>query len=1182
MASERASAADRALVGLLGALAVLAALAMGGVAPWARSAIFALAVAIVAAWMVGRAAAGHLEIERHPVWLFLLGFLGLAALQLLPLPRALLSAVQPATAAAYTQALPEYAAQSPPRALSLCPPATSAELLRVVALALVLFTVLHAVRTRGQILALVAVLLGLGAFEALYGLYERFSGSHAIFGLSHPYAGEAVTGTFLNKNHFAGLLEMLVPVALGLFFALRSSRRPFPRSRRGAAALRRFQVALAIRLSSPRFAVRAAVAGLAVVMTAAVLLSLSRAGVLALAVALGLLVVLGMTRAGFRRHAVALVAFVALVLATTGAVGMSAVADRLDDAASGQSAQWADRVDLSRSALPYVRDFPILGSGLGTFGAVFPRYQSGRFGDRWANYLHNDWLQLVCEMGVLGGLVLAAGLAVLLASIARRLRRQESDSAWWITAGALAGVAAMLVHSLFDYNLSRITSNGLIFCMLLGLAFRAASLGGARGAGDRLTAAAPRTLRLSLRPLPVRLAWGALGLVLAGGAVALALGPARADVAFNRYRLAVGEERTEDYFFLDAVAPGAVAATEADDPLDLAARAHALAPRNPTYAYHLGLAALARADAPVRARAVASARAVLGDVDAPGEGAVDALAASLVWSLRPALRAERRPWLERAAAHLRGAIARAPTVAEYHGALAGVEQELEGGPGAGLRSIETALVLAPARPSILCRAGLFFLERAPVDARGVPVPERREFIHDCLRRAIAADSAYAGRIFPVVRAVYGGTAPLLDITPPTVPAHGNLLLELWAAGDWEHVERCLDMLEALAGSCTSTRLTVSRHRTELLAMQARWEEHGHAVVSHRHTLRESLAPVLAEAGRLRAAGRPPEAMQQLREVLAADWSHPEARIAAAELASLPRVSAQLAAGEAPLDHVLDLVLHVESWPEWLYRRALAVLAMEDPGQPDGVCRRELLHAAAEIRSGRTAAGLAALGRVLAPGAPASDTSPLEPLAWFLVGEAEERRQDREAAIGAHRRVLERAPDHRDALAALVRLGETSAWERLAELTPDVPLSATFGGRVRLLGYRFWPGASGGGGAHLACYWQLLGAPGERYRPSVHFLDAARRRILAADHDFASGGARHWLRAPHPGEVRVTVVELEADLLDAVYLAVAVVAPGDGAAAAAVLRPDWGVGGRVVGALRRAAEPVAARFRVASP
>jgi O-antigen ligase len=75
--------------------------------------------------------------------------------------------------------------------------------------------------------------------------------------------------------------------------------------------------------------------------------------------------------------------------------------------------------------LGYAGDFPALGSGLGTFGRVFPRYQSAHFGDREADFLHNDWLQLVCEMGLAGAGIVLAGTIALGVSVVRAAMRNK-------------------------------------------------------------------------------------------------------------------------------------------------------------------------------------------------------------------------------------------------------------------------------------------------------------------------------------------------------------------------------------------------------------------------------------------------------------------------------------------------------------------------------------------------------------------------------------------------------------------------------------------------------------------------------------------------------------------------------------------------------------------------------------
>src|SRR5207245_11558153 len=68
---------------------------------------------------------------------------------------------------------------------------------------------------------LVFAIVSLGVFEALYGLIQYLTGWQQIFTYVKKYYLEEVTGTYINRNHFAGFLEMTLPfaVALALLYA---------------------------------------------------------------------------------------------------------------------------------------------------------------------------------------------------------------------------------------------------------------------------------------------------------------------------------------------------------------------------------------------------------------------------------------------------------------------------------------------------------------------------------------------------------------------------------------------------------------------------------------------------------------------------------------------------------------------------------------------------------------------------------------------------------------------------------------------------------------------------------------------------------------------------------------------------------------------------------------------------
>jgi len=84
---------------------------------------------------------------------------------------------------------------------------------------------------------LVFALVSLAVFEALYGLIQYLTGWQQIFTYVKKYYLEEATGTYINRNHFAGFLEMILPFAVVL--ALRGAALLFKNTSSGTATLRK-------------------------------------------------------------------------------------------------------------------------------------------------------------------------------------------------------------------------------------------------------------------------------------------------------------------------------------------------------------------------------------------------------------------------------------------------------------------------------------------------------------------------------------------------------------------------------------------------------------------------------------------------------------------------------------------------------------------------------------------------------------------------------------------------------------------------------------------------------------------------------------------------------------------------------------------------------------------------------
>jgi O-antigen ligase len=165
------------------------------------------------------------------------------------------------------------------------------------------------------------------------------------------------------------------------------------------------------------------------------------------------------------RVVLGVVALTALALAAYA--GLTPIVDRFtaDNLALG----YEGRARIVAATLRAGVDFLPLGSGLGTFADVFPRYQAeGPIG--YVDFAHNDYAQVFLELGLAGvGVMALLGLAY--GARWRAIARgQGSRRLGFAQVGAGISLAALGVHCLFDFNL-HIPANALAFAFLAGVFF---------------------------------------------------------------------------------------------------------------------------------------------------------------------------------------------------------------------------------------------------------------------------------------------------------------------------------------------------------------------------------------------------------------------------------------------------------------------------------------------------------------------------------------------------------------------------------------------------------------------------------------------------------------------------------------------------------------------------------------
>jgi O-antigen ligase len=302
---------------------------------------------------------------------------------------------------------------------------------------------------------LVYALAALGAFEAFYGLVQYLTGWQQIFTYVKRYALEDATGTYINRNHFAFLLEMVCPFVFALGFWRLEAARAAPGPRGVARALvERGELYEAMFWMC-----------LGVVLLAALAFSRSRMGILSAGVSLGLLVLLRALR-GRRRAALAAGAGVALAgLLLAGWLGAGGVAARfakLERDAVARWLIWQDSLALFRGRTALV------GSGLGTFPTLYTQAQTAHL-TGFVNHAHSDYLELAADMGLPGAAVLFGGIAATLLAATRRSLAPGGGFDRVVALGAAGSLTAVLLHSLTDFNLY-VPGNAVVLAAVLGLA----------------------------------------------------------------------------------------------------------------------------------------------------------------------------------------------------------------------------------------------------------------------------------------------------------------------------------------------------------------------------------------------------------------------------------------------------------------------------------------------------------------------------------------------------------------------------------------------------------------------------------------------------------------------------------------------------------------------------------------
>ena len=363
------------LTGIILALgAVASTLAFGGVETLGFAPVEA-AVAVLAVIQFWRK--GWPSVSR--LTLCVLGVtVAIPFLQLLPLPAGMVSAVSPQRVALARAVFSSIVPLGKNFTLTVNSFETQVAILKLLCYVLVFLLAFQDYQLRHRRTVLVVTLILLGVFEALYGSVQYLTGWQYIFTYAKQFGTDSATGTYINRNHFAGLLEMVLPFVLARILIRKRTGENTPHFRWKEIIV------------SPQSSLFLRETILFTVITVALVFSLSRMGIFAAVV--GALVVAGIAFFQTRRRSALVLLFLVLALpiAYTAWIGLNPVVERymlLGQQAAFEQERWP----LWRDNMALIRDYPLLGTGLGTYRWMNAHYQTyllwGIF-----EHAHNDYM----------------------------------------------------------------------------------------------------------------------------------------------------------------------------------------------------------------------------------------------------------------------------------------------------------------------------------------------------------------------------------------------------------------------------------------------------------------------------------------------------------------------------------------------------------------------------------------------------------------------------------------------------------------------------------------------------------------------------------------------------------------------------------------------------------------------
>jgi len=277
---------------------------------------------------------------------------------------------------------------------------------------------------RNMVKHMMALIISMGTILSVYGLLQYFNVLPYFWRIPRNF----LTATYVNHNHFAGYLELAIPLTIGIFFGI--SRR--------AIILKIITI------------------GALILMISAFILAQSRGAWVCLIISLFIMSIILFKRRMINKTNIFPVLLCIVIIFSFIYVAKTEVSERLNTMINRDTEETSmqTRLEIWQGTIEMIKQRPLVGTGIGTFSWGFSRFRPEGLNNR-ANFAHNDFLHIAAEMGLIAFVVM---VLILLMAIREGFKNGSSSTE---VLGCSIGVLSLTLHGLVDFNF-HITANMLL------------------------------------------------------------------------------------------------------------------------------------------------------------------------------------------------------------------------------------------------------------------------------------------------------------------------------------------------------------------------------------------------------------------------------------------------------------------------------------------------------------------------------------------------------------------------------------------------------------------------------------------------------------------------------------------------------------------------------------------------